>query len=299
MQPFVGVTMRTLALLPLTLLVGSLTTGCSFESDALPPLVMGEQQSPRTLAAYMLDGDLDGVSKALAAGVDPNLPGPTNLPPLHLAAAMGLIEEGRMLIQQGAKIDKICVVPRPGEGDEQVWQPMTTPLHLAAQQGHVDFVLMLLEENIDVNLLNARDATPLDMANVVADQLRTRTERLDNSLDEERRLKHDRAQPLREMLIEAEDQLKRVEAVARLLEHRGAKTRLDLQANWLLAEIDADGNLHDVADRVRRWKLNHKVISQGVASQPSLPQPTTPAAIHSTTSESPPEKSAAIVNDAP
>ena len=38
------------------------------------------------------------------------------------------------------------------------------PLHLATQRGHIDFVLMLIEHNADVNVQNAYGATPLDMA---------------------------------------------------------------------------------------------------------------------------------------
>jgi len=248
--------MRTIALLPLVLLAGLLTSGCSAELDSSSRRVIIPEHTPETLAAMVRSRDLAGIQAALAAGVDPNMPNRSSLPPLHMAAALGLIEEAQLLLEQGAEIDKVCVVSTPRADGQVNWQPMTTPLHLAAQGGHVDFVLMLLDQNANVNLQNAHDATPLDMTRVVAGRLKLKVETISESIEKVSQPSH--SEPLTDMLKRTESQLRGVETIARLLEHRGAKTLRDLQVAQFLSEIDADGTLHDVPLRIKQWQSGRK-----------------------------------------
>lgn len=264
--------MRTFAILPLVLLAGTFTVGCSIETDTGTLLTRATRHGPESLAVAVRSRDLVGIEAALAAGVDPNLPGPSHLPPLHLAAALGYIEEARLLIKHGADIDKFCVVPTQGPDGKEVWQPISTPLHLAAQQGDVDFVLMLLEQDVDVNIQNAREATPLDMAQILVEQLQRRTDRLTASLAMEQDPSQGRVEPLQDMLAKTDRRLRDTESVTRVLLHHGAKTRLDIEAARLMAELDADGKPRDVAGRLRQWREGHKLLGRTVSSDTAVPE---------------------------
>ncbi len=263
--------MKTISLLSLTLLVGISSAGCVYETDDLVGTTVGGNLSPDTLAKMILAHDVEGMHEVISAGVDPNMAGSTSLPPLHLTAMLGFIEEGRALIERGARIDKTCVVPGPGAApDDTTWTPVTTPLHLAAQMGHVDYVLMLLDQDkqlVDVNIQNAHGGTPLDTARAVLDQLTRREGLLNTSIETNKKEATGRAEPLDRMLARTRVQREHVESVVRVLEFQGAKTSQELLAIQLHAEIDADTNRNNVAKRVRELKQERQAQGRRFISQ--------------------------------
>ena len=103
-------------------------------------------------------GDVSKVERCLTLGVDVNRPsqhgwhgeneGDT---PLSAAAAWGTIAVVRVLLENGADVDKTV---------ESGW----TPLHKAALRGHTVIVELLLARGADIDAVNDNNQTPLHLA---------------------------------------------------------------------------------------------------------------------------------------
>jgi ankyrin repeat protein len=97
-------------------------------------------------------GHREIVEWLLSHGVDPNIPGDTDVfTPLHMAAWFGQVEVSRILLQH--KVDQNAL-DKHGQ----------TPLHLASQQGHIDVARLLLEHGVDVNAQDNHRSTALHLA---------------------------------------------------------------------------------------------------------------------------------------
>ena len=97
---------------------------------------------------------------------DPNQPGMTGDTLLHAAVTRGNLDDVKVLIASGAKVN--CI------GDLG-----STPLHYAASRGHEEIALELLQSGADSTVKNEFGQTPLDLALLmkhrgVADILKTR-----------------------------------------------------------------------------------------------------------------------------
>jgi ankyrin repeat protein len=103
-------------------------------------------ETPLMLAA--INNQLDLAKVLISRGADVNRPGWT---PLHYAAAKGHREMMRLLLENEAYIDS-----ESANG--------TTPLMMAAYYAQPLAVKLLLEEGADPTLLNAANASALDMA---------------------------------------------------------------------------------------------------------------------------------------
>lgn len=98
------------------------------------------------IAAYK--NNKEAVQALLAKGVQVNRPGWTAL---HYAAAAGAEDIVRMLLEKSAYID----AESPNK---------TTPIMMAAWEGHIWTVKLLLDEGADATLKNERGMTAIDFA---------------------------------------------------------------------------------------------------------------------------------------
>jgi ankyrin repeat protein len=122
---------------------------------ALCGLVAGWTPSAAS-ASDLLDAvmaeDLAGVTAALATGADVQEVGPSAMTALHMAAARGAVDIGALLIGAGAAVES-------SSGD-----PVSQPLHLAAQYNKPDFVKLLLDNGASPDLRDGRGNTALILA---------------------------------------------------------------------------------------------------------------------------------------
>lgn len=98
------------------------------------------------IAAYR--GNLKAVTDMLAKGAEPNRPGWTAL---HYAAAVGRNDIVQLLLDHAAYIDA-------GSANG------TTPMMMAARDGHILTVKLLLDEGADATLRNTAGWTAIDFA---------------------------------------------------------------------------------------------------------------------------------------
>ena len=74
---------------------------------------------------------------------------------------------GFRIIWKSAKegdLDMVRILIREGQDpNEQTQHERNTPLHLAAQNGHILIVMYLLDQKAVSNMLNSQDKTPLDL----------------------------------------------------------------------------------------------------------------------------------------
>ncbi|KAG2452893.1 hypothetical protein HYH02_002237 [Chlamydomonas schloesseri] len=97
------------------------------------------------------EGDLDKVSRLLAAGADPSAKGLDGITPLHCAAAKGKTEVVKVLLAAGADVEA------------QV-KDGSTPLHFAAYRGKAGVVVVLLSAGANGEAQNKSGSTALHMA---------------------------------------------------------------------------------------------------------------------------------------
>ena len=107
------------------------------------------------------------VRALLAAGADPNaVEYDANLTPLQLAligqdgGGGGSIEYVRALLSAGADPNQRTIV----HGDPGPEDFLPTALHLAAGRGDVEVTTVLVAAGAEVNVMDWREATPLDLA---------------------------------------------------------------------------------------------------------------------------------------
>ena len=91
---------------------------------------------------------------------------------LHAAATFGQLEVARLLIERGARVNVRAGIRavRPCDSfgmlgpDGEPIPERFTPLHAAAEAGHIEVVEHLLSKGADPRLLDANGKTPLDLA---------------------------------------------------------------------------------------------------------------------------------------
>ncbi|MDX2226224.1 MAG: ankyrin repeat domain-containing protein [Verrucomicrobiae bacterium] len=108
------------------------------------------------LAIAVLNGHTNIVNRLLEAGADPDILQDSGrqgfrMSVLTIAAQKDSLESARLLLEKGAKT---------GPYDATKW----TPLHEAAQDGHVGMIQLLLKHKADPNAADDRGATPLRLA---------------------------------------------------------------------------------------------------------------------------------------
>ncbi|PNW70648.1 hypothetical protein CHLRE_17g728700v5 [Chlamydomonas reinhardtii] len=91
------------------------------------------------------------VALLLAAGADPNIPHPTQGPPLLHCAAFGEVDTMQLLLLEGADVNA-------GDVEQQ------TALHFACAGGHVDAARLLIKFGADVRARNEDGQAPFDLA---------------------------------------------------------------------------------------------------------------------------------------
>ncbi|KAG2431793.1 hypothetical protein HXX76_009288 [Chlamydomonas incerta] len=91
------------------------------------------------------------VALLLAAGAEPNIPHPTQGPPLLHCAAFGEVDTMQLLLLEGADVNA-------GDVEHQ------TALHFACVGGHVDAARMLIKFGADVRARNEDGLAPFDLA---------------------------------------------------------------------------------------------------------------------------------------
>jgi ankyrin repeat protein len=150
--------------------------------------------TPLHLASY--SGELDVARFLIERGADMNSRDDRGRTPLHFTAQLGHLSIAQLLLHLGGNVyapgAKVWsppnVISATSSGSSDVAQlliqpdadletrneygPITdfkdrdgcTPLHLAARNGHLDIVKLLVDSNADINTRDADDETPLDAA---------------------------------------------------------------------------------------------------------------------------------------
>ncbi|KAG7264108.1 hypothetical protein CRUP_020785 [Coryphaenoides rupestris] len=147
--------------------------------DAQATVDIRDVNGMRPLHYAAWQGKADSVLVLLRAGAAVNLPSQDGQVPLHLAAQYGHYEVSEMLLQHQSNpclmnkmkktpLDLACEFGRvkvtqlllssnmvtsllEGEGRDPQDSASTTPLHLAARNGHRDVIRLLLKAGIDIN----------------------------------------------------------------------------------------------------------------------------------------------------
>eukprot|EP00933_Yihiella_yeosuensis_P047696 TRINITY_DN4360_c1_g2_i1.p1 TRINITY_DN4360_c1_g2~~TRINITY_DN4360_c1_g2_i1.p1 ORF type:complete len:283 (-),score=40.55 TRINITY_DN4360_c1_g2_i1:175-1023(-) len=100
----------------------------------------------------IIAGADDKVVELIAQGAKVNVGDLTNVTPLHYASRCGQLKAAAALLD--AKAD---VAPRTSDSDR-------TPLHAAAEQGHVDVCKLLIQHGANINESDGKIWTPLHWA---------------------------------------------------------------------------------------------------------------------------------------
>ena len=122
-------------------------------------------QNPVLLAAFY--NQPESLRLLFGAGAKADTVDSYGLAPLHWAALVGATEVADLLLKHHTDPNQEIkeVSQNPMYGSESAAVRGDTPLHLAALCGQTNLVLLLLKAGAEVNALNARQLTPLDLAN--------------------------------------------------------------------------------------------------------------------------------------
>lgn len=196
-----------------------------------------------SLASAIENNDPEQARSCLARGIDPNTPIKEGLPPLQLAALVGHIEVGQVLIELGAHIDG-CENPQDAVG--------CRPLHVAVSRGRWQFVKLLLDNKANPNVLDRLQQTPLDLAVGHA-----------ASLGHLRALNRTEAAQAKR-----NEELAKNRAIRELLRGRGGKTTADREREKMDAEIQIYKD-KSLLDRSRQSLKQSKIKSGRTKSPPA------------------------------
>lgn len=212
---------------PLIVLAAAL--GCTDPEPVVPPAAKNIDLliKPEDRLIHAIEkGDLSAVEQALKTGSDPNSPGSDSQPPLEVAARHGFVEAGRALLANQADIDKVPIVKVRGDDGKLVERRGNSALHTAVATGQVEFVKLLIENKVDINIRNGRDTTPLDIAKNSAEMLKS--------------IENEASSP--ERIASITEKLAKTNVLITLLEENGGKTTQDFEAKKL-EEINGGGIL--------------------------------------------------------
>lgn len=117
------------------------------------PLESKDAEGRTALHVAAWRGDLEGTELLLKYGADPNARDLDGRPPLHSVAWRGHTAAGRLLLRaKGLNVDLACK------------QQGATALSVAAQEGHSEIVVMLLEKGANPDHVDRYGRTPVKVA---------------------------------------------------------------------------------------------------------------------------------------
>ncbi|XP_052462249.1 ankyrin repeat domain-containing protein 50-like [Carassius gibelio] len=140
-------------LLYLLVLEGRLDMATLLIEKGSVPLESKDAEGRTALHVAAWQGDLEGIELLLKYGADPNARDFDGRPPLHSVAWRGHAAAGRLLLRaKGLNVDLACK------------QQVATALSIAAQEGHVEIVAMLLEKGAEPNHVDQYGRSPVKVA---------------------------------------------------------------------------------------------------------------------------------------
>ena len=117
-------------------------------------------------------GDIDAIKQLVSEGMDPDIRDTRGLTAMHYAVLDGKVRAIRELINAGADVDaridpSLASKPKqrqsPGKKLPKQAQGVTA-MQIAAAQGEIEALKVLIEEGADVNARNVQKLTALHMA---------------------------------------------------------------------------------------------------------------------------------------
>ena len=127
-------------------------------SPALLFLVAGDRAGRTDLHYAALEGRIDDLRTALAAGADPSSPDKNGYTALHFAAQQGQTDAARLLLEAGAAVD----------AQDKFGKTALSVALFNVRDGDGDVVRMLLAAGASPDLKNHSGISPRDLAGRVA-----------------------------------------------------------------------------------------------------------------------------------